>query len=241
MLHYFHLKEDNLDIIIPCYNPLKDWHKSIAISYNHIHNALINTNIHLILVNDGSKKGIKDSEITFLKENISNFTYLDFQENNGKGFALREGFKLSKAEYAIFTDVDFPYEEENLLEMVQKLQEGADIVLGIRNQKYYAKVPWFRKVLSKSFKKLLKVLFQIPTSDTQAGLKAFSKKGKQYIFETTTNRYLFDLELIKRAAKNKTIQFDYVDLRLKDKIVLSKISLLILLKEFKNLIKILAI
>lgn len=238
MLHYFQLKENNLDIIIPCYNPLKDWHKSIVNSYNFISNVLLDTNIHIILVNDGSKVGVEDSDIEFLKENILNFTYLDLKDNNGKGFAVREGFKWSKSEFAIFTDVDFPYEEENLLEMYQKLKGGADIVLGNRNQDYYNKVPVFRKILSKTFKKLLKILFQIPTSDTQAGLKAFSTKGKKYVLETTTNRYLFDLELIKRAAKNKTIQFDYVGLKLKENIVLSKLSMVILVKEFKNLIKI---
>jgi glycosyltransferase involved in cell wall biosynthesis len=239
MLHYFQLKEDNLDIIIPCYNPLKDWHKSIVNSYNHINNVLLDTNINIILVNDGSKTGIHESEVVFIKQNIPSFTYLDLAENNGKGFALREGFKLSKSKFSIFTDIDFPYEEENLLKMYSKLKNGADVVLGIRNQNYYDKVPLFRKLLSLTFKKLLKLFFQIPTSDTQAGLKAFSNKGKQYILDTTTNRYLFDLELIKLAAKNKDIRFEYVTLRLKDKIILSKMSVIILLKEFKNLIKIL--
>lgn len=241
MLHYFQLKENNLDIIIPCYNPLKGWHKSIANSYNRINNSLINTNIHIILVNDGSSNGVSSSDIDFLKESIAHFTYLDLKENNGKGFALREGFKLSESKYSIFTDVDFPYEEENLISMYQQLEQGADVVIGVRNQNYYEKVPWFRKVLSKSFKSLLKMLFQIPTSDTQAGLKAFSEKGKKYVLETTTNRYLFDLEMIKRAAKNKSTQFAYVNLQLKDEIVLSTMSFKILFKEFKNLLKILAI
>ena len=78
MLHYFQLKENNLDIIIPCYNPLKDWHKSIVNSYNYINNALLNTNIHIILVNDGSNNGIDDSDIQYLEENTCRVYYLHF-------------------------------------------------------------------------------------------------------------------------------------------------------------------
>lgn len=64
------MKEDNLDVIIPFYNPLKDEHKSIIYSYNHINKVLINTNINLILVNDGSKTAIDKSEVAFIKGNI---------------------------------------------------------------------------------------------------------------------------------------------------------------------------
>lgn len=233
------MKENNLDIIIPCYNPLKDWHKTMLNSYNLLAKSLLNTNITIILVNDGSTFGISEHDINFLEKQIPNFTYLGLSENMGKGFAIREGFKISQAEYSIFTDIDFPYEERNLIEMYDKLKNYTDIVIGIRDEEYYDKVPAFRKFISKSFKKVLKVVFQIPTSDTQAGLKAFSKKGREVILKTTTNRYLFDLEMIKLAAKDKSMQFEYTKLNLKDNIILSKLSMKLLVNEFKNLIKIL--
>ncbi len=233
------MKNKNLDIILPCYNPLKDWHKSIVNSYCILENELLDTNIFIILVNDGSTIEIKEAEIAYLENKIPNFQFISYDINMGKGYALRKGFRKSKSKFAIFTDIDFPYVEENLIAMYQKLEEGADLVLGNRNQDYYKKVPFLRKIISISFKNSLKFLFQIPTSDTQAGLKGFSNKGKAFLLKTTTNRYLFDLELIKLASKDKQTVFDYITLRLKDDIVLSKLSLTILLKEFKNLLKIL--
>ena len=232
------MSQKELDIIIPCYNPLKDWHKSIVKSYNLISKELIDTNISIILVNDGSSFGVQDSDISILEKEIPSFTYINLPVNKGKGFALRKGFEKSTADFTIFTDIDFPYKEENLIAMYTQLQNGADLTIGIRNETYYEKVPVFRKFISNSFKKLLKFLFRIPTSDTQAGLKGFSLKGKKYLLDTTTNRYLFDLELIKRAAKDESIKSSYTTLSLKDNIVLSKLPLKILIGELGNLIKI---
>ena len=229
---------NSLDIILPYYNPLEDWHKSIVNSYKKIKKELIDTNISIIIVNDGSSLGIKDSDISFLKKEIQNLEIIHLTQNMGKGYALRQGFQISKSEYSIFTDIDFPYLEHNLIDMYHQLLDGSDITIGIRNENYYAKIPVSRKIISTSFKKLLKFVFRIPTSDTQAGLKGFSQKGKKYLLETTTNRYLFDLELIKRAAKDKSIKFSYSSLQLKDNIELSKLSYKILISEFGNLIKI---
>ena len=231
-------KDSTLNIIVPCFNPLENWQLELIKSFNVIQELLQQTEIKIILVNDGSSKNL-DKDIKFLEKNIPNFHFIDLKTNNGKGFAIRQGFKISNADCTVFTDIDFPYKENNLIEMVSKIENGADFVIGIRKENYYKKIPFIRKNLSLTFKKILKFLFKIPTSDTQAGLKAFSKNMKHIVLETKVNRYLFDLELIKLANKNKKIKFDYVDLSLKDDIILSQMSLSILFKEFKNLIKIL--
>lgn len=231
------MKEKSIDIILPCFNPIKGWEQQVFLSLQNLQTLMPSFQFNIILVNDGSTKGISEFEINFLKQNIPNFEFINLNENQGKGAALKKGFELSKNEYSIFTDIDFPYLESNIEAMVQKLEQNADIVIGIRNKTYYSKVPPLRSLLSSSFKKLLKILFKIPVTDTQAGLKAFSKKGKEILLQTETNRYLFDLELIKRSAK-ADLNFEYTDLTLKDNVVLSKISLKILWSEILNLIKI---
>lgn len=192
---------------------------------------------NIILVNDGSLKGISDQEINYLNKNLTYFHYIKSAKNEGKGAALKKGFAQSISDYSFFTDIDFPYLEENIISMLALLENQADIVVGIRNKTYYNKVPMLRSVLSSSFKKMIKLIFKIPTTDTQAGLKAFSFKGKEIVLQTETNRYLFDLELIKRGSK-ANLRFAYADLDLKDNIVLSSISFHILLTELKNLIRI---
>jgi len=228
----------SLDIILPCFNPLDGWHKTVLKSYKLLSEKLSDTSIKVILIDDGSTINIQN-EISFLQNEITNFSFIKLKQNFGKGYAIREGFKISTSENMIFTDIDFPYKESNLIEMFFKLQKGADFVIGIRQESYYKKVPFLRKYLSLSFKKLLKIIFRIPSTDTQAGLKAFSIKIKHIVLKTTVNRYLFDLELVKLASKDKNINFEYSKLELKDDIILSQMSFGILFKEFKNLIKIL--
>lgn len=231
------MKEKSIDIILPCFNPIKGWEHQVILSIQKLEALLPNFQFHIILVNDGSTQGISETEINFLKQKVTYFKYQHLTENQGKGAALKKGFALSENEYSIFTDIDFPYLETDIVAMLQKLEQNADIVIGIRNKTYYTKVPAMRSLLSSSFKKVLKILFKIPVTDTQAGLKAFSKKGKEILLQTETNRYLFDLELIKRSAK-ADLKFAYTDLTLKDNVVLSKISVKTLWGEILNLIKI---
>ena len=232
------MKKNSLDIILPCYNPLKGWQHIVENSFLKLQQLIPETIINIILINDGSIINLK-KEIDYLEKKLPNFKYLNLEKNYGKGYAVRKGFELSNANCIVFTDIDFPYKEKNIVEMYEKIKNGKDFIIGTRNNDYYSKVPFLRKQLSLSFKKALKILFKIPTSDTQAGLKAFSKKTKKIVLKTTVNRYLFDLELIKLAYKNKEINFDYIELNLKDNIILSQMSFSILFKEFKNLIKIL--
>lgn len=228
------MSQQTLDIIVPCYNPPTAWASSVVRSYQKLSGLMPTVALRLIIVNDGSNNGKVKNEIDHFLQKIPNAIYVELKSNQGKGFAIKEGLKYSDTPFVAFTDIDFPYEEENIVAMYQQLQLGADIVIGSRNQQYYKKVPWFRKWLSKFFKEVIKIILRIPTTDTQAGLKAFSLKGKQIALQAETNRYLFDLELVKRAHK-ASLQFAYVPLNLKDNIVLSKMTWTILWKEFKNL------
>lgn len=232
------MSQQTLDIIVPCYNPPTAWADVVVRSYKKLSGLMPTVALRLVIVNDGSSNDKVTNEVNSLLQKIPNTIYVNLKNNQGKGFAVKEGLKYSDTSFVAFTDIDFPYEEENIVAMYQQLQLGADIVIGSRNQQYYAKVPWFRKWLSKFFKEIIKIALRIPTTDTQAGLKAFSLKGKQIALQTETNRYLFDLELVKRAHKAQ-LQFAYVPLNLKDNIVLSKMTWTILWKEFKNLLKIL--
>lgn len=228
----------NLDIVIPCYNPSENWSKVFVQSCNEIIKSLPTYDISFILVNDGSKKNIDAAQLKMIRSKITNLNYIYVNQNKGKGAAVRKGFEASKADFVLFTDIDFPYRTENLFSMVARLKQGADIVIGVRDAHYYKQIPAFRAKLSKFFKSLVKFLFNIPTTETQAGLKAFSAKGKQIVLQTTINRYLFDLELVKLASR-QNLKFAYVPLSLKDGVVLSKMSFNVLLSESFNLIKIL--
>lgn len=193
----------------------------------------------VILVNDGSTRGIKPKSISMLEEAIEHFVYLNQSINRGKGFAVRTGAAVAKAPCIIYTDVDFPYQEENLLNMYYSVHnQNSDLVIGLREDTYYQGIPNSRKRISLWYKALLKRLLNIPTSDTQAGLKALSAKAKACLLDCKTDGYLFDLELIKKCSQKK-LNIDQQKIELKPGIILSKMPIKTLLKEFFNFLKIL--
>ncbi len=224
-----------LDVVLPCYNPLPGWANNILTSMARIRELLPDTELHLYLINDGSTKTIAPEEITTLKENLPNFNYFHYQENQGKGYALREGVKHTKHEFCIYTDIDFPYTEESFKNVFSALKDNkADIVVGIRDEEYYAKVPPARVKISKTLRFFAKKLLHLPVNDTQAGLKGFNRKGRQTFLKTTIDRYLFDLEFLFEANKVKGLRILGLKVALKPGIVFSKMNTRVLLNEGMN-------
>ena len=228
-----------LDIIIPCYNPPEGWERVVAEQMLAVQEQLTETEIAYIIVDDGSTQNMTSSQIDFLIEQPQHVTVLRLPTNLGKGAAVKHGVAHSKASIIAFTDNDFPYEVEYMSRMYNQIvTDSADIVIGHRKNEYYQSIPVMRRWLSKLFRMSFKFLLNIPVSDTQSGLKFFNEKGKAALLDTKIERYLFDLEFIKIAAR-KNLRINSIELTLRKGIVLPPFAMRILMKELGNFIKIL--
>ncbi len=192
----------------------------------------------MVLVNDGSTLGVTPGGIEQLRAAFPDLLYHTYKTNKGKGYALREGISASTAPYAITTDIDFPYTQDSMLRLANTLIQKGGLVLGHRQRNYYHKVPIFRKLLSISFRLALKILLKLNVGDTQCGLKGFDAEAKALFHKTTVNGYLYDLELVTLAAKNK-VKTTRVPVTLKDGIEFTNMKPGILFKEMRNFIQIL--
>lgn len=190
-----------------------------------------------VLVNDGSERNIDQQKIHSIRDRLGNFSYQSYAVNKGKGYATRCGVKAADSEFVIYTDIDFPYRDEDLALVYNSLLGGSDLVIAKRSAQYYQQISKRRTWISQKFKGLVKLLFRIPTTDTQAGLKGLSQVGKNVLLQTTINRYLFDLELVKLSAR-ADIKIVEIPVELKDGVELSDVSYKILFTELFNLIKI---
>jgi glycosyltransferase involved in cell wall biosynthesis len=193
--------------------------------------------IKWILVNDGSTQNMSNDFIDRISKDLSHFQYINLLSNKGKGYATRKGMQQVDADGYIYTDIDFPYQNDDIVRMLKALQDGADLVIAKRSEQYYSKVSASRTWISKRFKGLIRLLFNIPTTDTQAGLKGLSPKAKNLLLQTKVDRYLFDLELVKLCAK-KNLKIVELQVQLKEGVVLSKVSYKVLFTEFFNLLRI---
>jgi len=225
-----------LSIILPCYNTAGNVIENIELRFNNILQQV--PTVELIIVNDGSTLNFNVEEVKYFFAQYPSIKIISHSENQGKGYALREGVKAATGELIIYTDIDFPYTNESFLKTYNALKnENADIAIGIRGEEYYNHLPKARVRISKLLRWFIKKFLRIPTEDTQCGLKGFNQKGKEVFLQTTINRYLFDLEFIFLSARKK-LSIKTVEVELRPDIVLSKMNWKILLQEFGNFLKI---
>lgn len=219
-----------LDLVVPCYNPTEGWHLLLCERFEEVQQTL-DVDVRLILINDGSTRGVDAAHIQYLESRIDNMLIINEEDNRGKGHAVRLGMKHASADTYAFTDVDFPYETECLAQMYHAIQEcSGDIIIGHRTADYYRQIPVSRRLLSRTLKYMMKTLMRLPVQDTQSGLKFFNETGRDQLLLTTVDRYLFDLELIKSAHKSG-LSICSIPVELRPGIVMPSISIRLLLHE----------
>lgn len=233
------MKNNRLDIVLPCYNPIQGWTEKLVEAHQELTSRLNQTNIRFILVNDGSSEGISPEQIQYLESAIPSFFYLDKSPNQGKGAALRSGMALSKSEYCIFTDVDFPYQLESLMSIFEALRsDSVDVAIGVKDNSYYDNLPIMRVRISRFLRFLARTFLRISITDTQCGLKGFNGKGRAIFLQTTIDRYLCDLEFILLADRTRGLRMQPIKVSLRPGVEFSKVNLRVLFSEGVNFMKV---
>lgn len=227
-----------VSLILPYFNPPANWSSNIVDQFALLKQKIAEP-IELILVNDGSTSPIPPSDIQYLEDNIKGCVFISYNDNRGKGYAIRQGVIQAKGNIIIYTDVDFPYAIDSIVDIYEYLKnKNADIAMGVKNELYYKDVPPSRRAISKILRWMIRNFFTIPFTDTQCGLKGFKAEVKPMFLKTTINRYLFDLEFIRNSHKHG-FNINAVPVVLKEGIEFRRINYRILLPEIFNLLKLL--
>ncbi len=222
-----------IDLVLPVYNPNKGWLDQVQAN-RQLLAAACGEEIRLIIVDDGSEKNLGIEPNTF-QETVQ---LIKLPFNQGKGAALRKGFEAADAPIVLFTDIDFPYEIDSIVKVVRSIENGADVSLGYREDDYYDRVPLFRKIMSESFRFVLKTILRFPITDTQCGLKGMNQRGKDIFMQTKIDRFLVDMEFIKRAVKAKNLRIEPVVVQLRYDVVFSKMGIRVIIGELMNFMRI---
>jgi glycosyltransferase involved in cell wall biosynthesis len=125
-----------------------------------------------------------------------------YGRNRGKGFALRYGLAQTRGEVVTMIDADMEIAPEEIGRMVSLLQlYQADIVIGSkRHPMSEVRYPFFRRLQSRAFQTLLRLLFRFNVSDTQTGLKVMRREVATRVVDVAlVKRFAFDVELLALA------------------------------------------
>lgn len=228
-------------VVLPVYNPAKDWAVVVAEQYNLFLQLLPVADVQLVIVNDGSRGNIIAEGIEKLKISHPNLHYLEHTVNSGKGYALRKAVAAVTASCYILTDIDFPYKPESMLAVYNELQRTSSVAAGNRDGLYYKQISNGRQLLSKLLRFSIRSLFRISIDDTQCGLKGFTAEARPLFLSCITRRYLFDLEFIVRSHKASGINVTAVPVQLREGIELRNVAWRVILQELQSFFTILKI
>ncbi len=227
-----------ISVILPVYNPSPGWADNAIGESLKLSSSLPSEDFEFIMVNDGSTSDIYSNEKD--KISASHIKLIEYSPNQGKGEALRRGVAASSGELIIYTDIDFPYTQASIRQVIAILQSGRkDIVIGIKDKEYYAHVPAFRRFVSKLLRFFVRTFFRIPTDDFMCGLKGFNSKGKPVFLQTVIDRYLFDLEFMFLLSRHPEISSTTEEIHLKENIQFRKMNPQIIRTELRDLFRIL--
>ena len=155
-----------ISIVIPTFNEKESIHDL----YLEICDAVSGINDwEIIFVDDGSSDGSK-VEIEKIISKDSKVKLISFYRNFGKSAALSEGFKHSKGDVIITMDADLQDDPVEIPNLINKINEGYDLVSGWKKIRYD---PWTKTFPSKIFNFVTRLLTGVKIHDFNCGLKAY--------------------------------------------------------------------
>lgn len=159
----------DVSIVIPLYNE----RESIPELGAALRDTLLSTgkSFELIFVDDGSTDGSTE-QLLELKKSIPETKIIQFQKNYGKSTALSAGFEMSTGESVITIDADLQDEPKEVVSLLQKLEEGYDLVSGWKKNR---QDPPIKRITSKLFNFVTSISTGLKLHDHNCGLKAYRK------------------------------------------------------------------
>ena len=162
--------EETLSILIPVFNE----EGNLSLLYEKLVAALkkVGRPYEVIFVDDGSSDGTLEILLD-LRERNPNLKIISFSRNFGQTAALSAGIDFSKGDIIIPMDGDLQNDPEDILTLLQKVEEGYDVVSGWRKDR---KDPFLtRRLPSMIANKLISWIGGVHLHDYGCTLKAYRR------------------------------------------------------------------
>lgn len=191
-------------VVIAAYNE----EKRLAHSLRKIqdYQAATGTPIEIIVVDDGSTDNTALMVVTLCLE-VGGLRLIRYPRNRGKGYALRAGVLSSRGSMVLLSDADLstPIEELDTL-MPHLASQAHQIAIGSRAlalSNIVQAQPLWRRGMSRTFNRLVRLLVMNDFLDTQCGFKLFTGEAARLLFGAARiDRFAWDVEILALAKKN---------------------------------------
>ena len=185
-----------LSVVVPCYNERATIHSIVKAL-----KAAPVGDMEIIIVDDCSTDGTREILAKEIEPLVSKVIYHDI--NQGKGAALRSGFKHASGECVVVQDADLEYDPQELPLLMDPIIRGkADVVFGSRFMGSQAhRVVYFWHYLGNRFLTLLSNMFtNINLTDMETCYKMFRREVIQSL-RIEEDRFGFEPEITAKVAR----------------------------------------
>ncbi len=190
-----------LSVCIPMYNEsavIADTAKTLS-AYMDGHFE----DYEILFCDDGSTDGTGD---LLRGMGLPNVRVIGYEQNRGKGCAIRTAMLEAVGDYVLFTDADLAYGTDVIERAVKTFEENPEssLVIGSRNlhAEGYEGYTFARKLASKLYIGVLGLVGGFRLSDSQCGCKAFTKEAARAIFSKChVDGFAFDFEALLWAEE----------------------------------------
>ena len=198
------MKEYRLSIIVPCYNE----ENTLEILINKVlqQSEIIQ---EIIIIDDKSTDKSRDIILKISKNN-NKVKYFFKEKNEGKGSALKEGFRMATGNLVLIQDADLEYDPNEYSKLLKPFKESnADVVYGSRFLGGdMVRLHFFWHYLAnKILTFLCNFITNLNMSDMETGYKVIKS---EYLKNINLKEKSFGIEpeLTIKLAKNKLIFYE---------------------------------
>lgn len=190
-----------LSVVIPAYQEQELIGGTVRAISDELRSRLGAGAFEVIVVDDGSN----DATSVIAAAAGARVERLD--RNQGKGAALRAGVAAADGASIVFTDADLAYSPSLLLDVLDLVEDGWDVVVGSRRHddtNTLVRARRIRELGGRVISLLTHIVLLGSFRDTQCGLKGFRGDVGKTIFERTRiSGFAFDVEIFLIAEQDR--------------------------------------
>ncbi|HJJ47755.1 MAG TPA: glycosyltransferase [Methanocorpusculum sp.] len=189
-----------LSVVIPVFNDALGLKAAVPKAVSVLES--LNISFELIIAEDGSTDGTREGAESFAAADPRIFVNTGV-DRRGKGGALSDAFAKARGTFLLFFDVDLSTDLSHVKEVIDRLNEGYDIVIGSRMiEGAEVKRSGNRELSSKTFNFLVRSLLKSSIRDHQCGFKGFRADAFGKILPHIRSRgWTWDTEVLSLAEK----------------------------------------
>ena len=163
--------------------------------------------LEVVFVDDGSTDNTYELVFGFVEKHKEYSKFISYEENKGRGYALRQGMLEVNGDWRLVLDPDLSASLEEIEKLIPFINKGCQMIIGSRYiQGSHVETPpsLLRGILGRSFIFLSNLILGLNVSDVSCGFKCFSKASAQLILpKTKIDRWAHDAENLYLAKKYK--------------------------------------